>query len=407
MQSDTMDNNRQPTKIFGFPVNVFVLSFISFLNDIGGQTIKYAIPLFLTNTLGVKTSVIGLVEGIGDATPQLFQPLSGWITDKLKRRKKTVVLGQIFRSSILFLFFANSWLQVLFIRFLDRSGKGVQGAPRDALISLSAEKGAQGKAFGLSRTMDNAGAVVGLTLAGLITMFASSQTLSLTKPVFHLIVLLAVLPAIIAVILIALFVHDTKTIKENVNKDIKPESLGKKYFVFLFITFIFTLGNSSDAFLILRTQNLGMPLPAIFFLLAAFSLVASLLSLPMGIISDKIGRKKSIIFGWLLYALVYFGFARINSLNGIIVLFLLYGVYYGFSEGVAKAYVADIVPAEKKGTAFGIYNMVSGLTLFLASLTAGTLWQVFSPSVAFYFGGSLAVVAALIFMITSRVKIFF
>ena len=396
-----MNNNRQQKYFFGFPINVFILSFISFLNDIGGQTIKYAIPLFLTNSLGVKTSIIGLVEGIGDATPQLFQPLSGWITDKLKRRKRTVVFGQIFRSSILFLFFANSWLSVLFIRFLDRSGKGVQGAPRDALISLSAEKGTQGKAFGLSRTMDNAGAVVGLTLAGLITLFASSQIVTLTKPVFHLIVLLAVLPTIIAVFLISLFVHDTKSVDVTVKKNIKTDSLGKKYYLFLFITFLFTLGNSSDGFLILRTQKLGMPLPMIFFLLAAFSLVASLLSLPMGIISDKIGRKKSIVFGWFLYAIVYFGFAWINNLNGIIILFLLYGVYYGFFEGVAKAYVADIIPSEKKGIAFGIYNMVTGLTLFLASLTAGTLWQVFSPSVAFVFGGSLAIIATFFFIFTS------
>lgn len=388
--------------IFGFRRNVFILSFISFLNDIGGQTIKYAIPLFLTNALGVKPGIIGLVEGIGDSTPQLFQPISGWITDKLKRRKRTVVFGQILRSSMLFLFFANSWLGVLFVRFLDRSGKGIQGAPRDALISLSTEKGTQGKAFGLSRMMDNAGAVVGLLSAAAITLAVKSQTLGLSRPLFHLIVLLAVIPAIIAVILIAVFVSDKKEVGNANATDIKPDArLGKKFYIFLFITFLFTLGNSSDGFLILRTQRLGMDLPAIFILLAGFSFIASALSLPMGILSDKVGRKKSIIFGWLVYAFVYIGFANAVSISSVIILFLVYGFYYGFSEGVAKAYVSDIIPPNKKGTAFGLYNMVVGVTLFLASLTAGTLWQVYSPQVAFYFGGTLAIIAALGFIILS------
>lgn len=386
--------------IFGFPLNVFILSFLSFLNDIGGQTIKYAIPLFLTNALGIKPGIIGLVEGIGDSTPQLFQPISGWLTDKLKRRKKTVVFGQILRSSMLFLFFANSWLVVLFIRFLDRSGKGIQGAPRDALISLSAEKGTQGKAFGLSRMMDNAGAVVGLMAAAIITSVTNSQAIGLTRPVFHLIVLLAALPALIAVILISLFVHDTKEVKNTDKIEIKPDSrLGRKFYIFLFITFIFTLGNSSDGFLILRTQKLGMSLPSIFLLLAGFSFIASALSLPMGILSDKIGRKRSIIFGWLVYALVYLGFANITSIPLVTILFLTYGFYYGFTEGVAKAYVSDIIPPDKKGTAFGLYNMVVGVTLFLASLTAGSLWQIFSPQVAFYFGSGLAITAAFSFML--------
>lgn len=385
--------------LFGFPVNVFILSFISFLNDIGGQTIKYAIPLFLTNALGVKPGVIGFVEGIGDSTPQFFQPISGWITDKLKRRKRTVVFGQVLRSSMLFLFFAASWPQVLLVRFLDRSGKGIQGAPRDALISISADKNTQGKAFGLSRMMDNAGAVVGLLAAALITVAFNSGSLGLTKSVFHLIVLLAVLPAIIAVILITLFVHDPNEVKnESKSVNIAENKLGSKFYVFLFIVFIFTLGNSSDGFLILRTQKLGMGLPHIFLLLAGFSFVASALSLPMGMVSDKIGRKKSIIIGWLIYSFVYLGFANVVNLTGIIFLYLLYGFYYGFSEGVAKAYVSDIIPHEKKGTAFGIYNMVVGLTLFLSSLTAGALWQIFSPSVAFYFGAGLSVLAAVLFI---------
>lgn len=384
--------------IFGFPQNVFILSFISFLNDIGGQTIKYAIPLFLSNALGVKTSIIGLVEGIGEATPTLFQPLSGILSDKLKKRKPLVVFGQIIRSSIIFLFFATSWWIVLILRFLDRTGKGIQGAPRDALLSASAEEGKQGKAFGLSRMFDNAGAVVGLILAGLIALLATGNALKLSTVTFHFIVLLAVIPTLIAFFLLFKFLNEVD-VKKDTKKISFEDHLGKKYYIFLCIIFIFTLGNSSDAFLILKAQNTGLDLASIFFLLAVFSLIASVTSLPIGIFSDKIGRKKLIISGWILYFLVYLGFAKSTSSISVIFLFLAYGVYYGLTEGVAKAYIADIVPKNKKGSAFGWYNLVVGSTLFPASLIAGYLWQVFSPATSFYFGASLAIIAALGFII--------
>lgn len=384
--------------IFGFPQNVFILSFISFLNDIGGQTIKYAIPLFLTNALGVKTEIIGLVEGIGESTPTLFQPISGFLSDKFKKRKALVVVGQIARSVIVFLFFASSWWYVLILRFLDRTGKGIQGAPRDALLSASTDNKNQGKGFGLSRAMDNAGAVVGLTLAGIISLAAGAGVISLSKPIFHSIVLLAVIPAFASVILIFFFVSD---IAGNTKQSVLnlSDKIGSKFYAFLAISFLFTLGNSSDAFLILKAQKVGMNIPSIFFLLAVFSLTASLIDVPAGIISDKIGRKKSLIVGWILYALVYVGFANSSKIISVIILFLLYGVYYGLTEGVAKAYVADIVPPNKKGTAFGLYNLVIGGTLLPASLIAGFLWQTFSPATSFYFGGTLAIIATLGFLL--------
>lgn len=384
--------------ILGFPQNVFILSFVSFLNDIGGQTIKYAIPLFLTTALGVKTSIVGLIEGIGEATPTLFQPISGLLSDKLQKRKPLVLVGQILRSLIVFLFFASSWWLVLLIRFLDRTGKGIQVAPRDALLSASTDAKNQGKAFGLSRAMDNAGALVGLTLAGFITVFAGQGILSLTKPIFQAIVLLAVVPAIISAFLILFFVSDVEIKSEKTALNLS-ENIGKKFYLFLAIMFIFTLGNSSDAFLILKAQRVGMDIPSIFFLLAAFSLTASLINVPAGILSDRIGRRKTIVFGWTIYALVYFGFAQATTITIVITLFIIYGVYYGFTEGVAKAYVADIVPSDKKGIAFGLYNLVIGGTLLPASLVAGFLWQTFSPQVAFYFGGILAMIATVVFLL--------
>jgi len=385
-------------KIFGFPQNVFILSFVSFLNDIGGQTIKYAIPLFLTNALGVKTSIVGLIEGIGESTPTILQPISGYLSDKVQKRKPIIVFGQILRSVIVFLFFATSWWIVLLVRFADRTGKGIQGAPRDALLSASAEVNKQGKAFGLSRMFDNAGAVVGLIFAGLITLFAAKGALTLSTTIFRYIVLLAVIPAITAAILLYNFLHDVDGSREKLRIKLQ-DSLGHKYYLFLLIMFIFTLGNSSDAFLILKAQKVGMDITSIFFLLAAFSLVASITALPIGIFSDKIGRKKTIIVGWLLYSFVYFGFAQTNTALITITLFLLYGLYYGLTEGAAKAYVADIVPENKKGTAFGLYNLVIGGTLFPASLIAGFLWQTFSPTASFYFGGIMAIVATVGFLL--------
>lgn len=383
--------------IFGFPQNVFILSFVSFLNDVGGQTIKYAIPLFLSNALGVKTSIIGLVEGVGESIPTLLQPLSGYISDKVQKRKPLVLIGQIARSSLVLLFFASSWWLVLLIRFFERTGKGIQVAPRDALISVSAEKRKQGKAFGLSRAMDNTGAVIGLIIAGFITIAAGTGILSLNKEIFQSIALLAIVPSLISCLLIFLFVSDIKGSVQKSKIDLSNK-IGRKFYIFLFIMFIFTLGNSSDAFLILKAQKVGMNIASIFFLLAAFSLTASLINIPAGILSDRIGRKKTLVAGWLIYAAVYFGFAQAAATTTVITLFLLYGVYYGLTEGVAKAYVADIVPQHKKGTAFGLYNLIIGGTLLPASLLAGFLWQTFTPGVAFYFGAVLSIIAIIGFL---------
>lgn len=379
--------------LFSFPQNVLILSVVSFLNDIGGQTIKYAIPLFLSNVLATPLSIIGLIEGVGEATPQLLQPVSGWLSDRWQKRKSLVLLGQLMRSFIVFLIIATSWPLVLAVRFLDRSGKGIQVAPRDALLSASAPPQQQGKAFGLSRMLDNAGAVVGLCLAAAIVAFTNAGSNRLTLPLFQSIVLLSVLPMTIAVILIWRFVHDVSlAVLSPVAST--PEHLPFSFWRFLFISFLFALGNSSDAFLILRAQQTGMTISDVFLTLAAFSLVASVVSLPAGIVSDHIGRKRTIFSGWMLYAVVYIGFARTMNSLGILGLFLLYGVYYGLTEGAAKAYIADIVPQKYKGAAFGIYNMTVGLTLLPASFIAGFFWQTFSPTVAFTFGATTAIIAS-------------
>lgn len=382
-------------KILSFPRNVFILSAVSFLNDIGGETIKRTIPLFLTNVLGVKTGIVGLVEGVGEATPQIFQPISGWLSDKTKKRKPLLLFGQILRSSMIILFWVTSWWQVLLVRFLDRSGKGVTGAPRDALLAASSEDGTRGRSFGLNRMFDNAGAVIGLTLAGLIVILTQKGGLALEAETFSRIVLLAVIPLALALFLIFFFVKDEgESKKEGFSVSFKNQ-LSPGFYRFLTFSFLFTLGNSSDGFLILRAQTVGVSLAAIFFLLAFLNLSASLVSLPAGNLSDRVGRKKLLFWGWMLYSLTYLGFGVAKFPGHVLGLFLLYGIYIGLTEGVARAFVSDMVEPERRGTAFGIYNLVVGGTLFPASLLAGFLWQTISPAAPFYFGGILAFLAAL------------
>lgn len=381
-------------KIFGFPQNVFVLSFVSFLNDIGGETIKKTIPLFLTNVLGLKPTIIGLVEGVADATPQLLQPFSGYISDIFKKRKIPVVTGQILRSAMLLLFWATSWMQVLLVRLSDRTGKGIAQAPRDALIAASSGKDRVGKSFGLSRMFDNAGAFVGLVLAALIVLASSRDSLVLTRETFQSIILLAAIPLVSAVLLIAFFVRDVKREDGN-SRVVLHDKLGRKFYLFLAISFLFTLGNSSDAFIILKAQLAGLAIWQIFLLMAGYSLVSSVSGYYLSGLSDRVGRKKLLVGGWALYSAVYFLFGPANSGATIVGLTLLYGLYYGFTEGTAKAFVSDIVPASKKGTAFGLYNMTIGVTVFFASLIAGFLWQTIAPAAAFYFGSAMAAIAAL------------
>ncbi len=381
-------------RFFGFPQNVFVLSLVSFFNDVGGETIKRAIPLYLSNILGVKTSVIGLVEGVAEATPHIFQPISGRLSDAVYRRKPLVVGGQFMRLTMLLLFWATSWPVVLLLRFIDRSGKGIANAPRDALIASSSPKTKKGRSFGLSRALDDAGSVAGMILAALL--FGSS--VSLTQAGFQHIVLLAVVPLCIALALLVLFVRDRGE-RHKGERFTLHDSFPKKFYLFLAISFVFTLGNSSDAFLVLKAQLVGMPLSQIFLLLALLNLVASLFGLPLSSLSDQVGRKKLLVSGWGLYAVVYGIFAQTEGVSGIVIATMLYGLYYAVTQGAAKALVADVVAERRFGAAYGLYNLVTGITLLPASYIAGFLWQTISPDAAFYFGGISAVVSAVLLFI--------
>jgi MFS family permease len=394
-------------KFFGLSRNVFVFGFVSLLNDWSSEITVRILPLFLANVLGVKTAVIGLIEGVADSTATFLKMFSGWFSDKWGKRKPLVLAGYALSSlSKPLFYFAKTWPFVLVLRFLDRVGKGVRTSPKDALIADSTEADRQGRAFGYSRAMDPLGAVLGLLTAAALIALGAHVVKTMTMGTFRMLVLLAAGPGLIGVLLVVLFIRDQAASGEKR----KPPRLSlkgydRRFKAFLAITVVFTLGNSSDAFLILRAQQIGLSLVEIMVLLALFNLLTALVAVPAGILSDRIGRTRVIIAGWLIYGAVYLGFAFVTRAWQIWGLYILYGAYYGATEGVGKALVADVVMAsEKRGTAFGLYNAAVGISALPASFIAGLLWQKWGPAAPFLFGAglSLAAVAALAVLLRAR-----
>ena len=377
--------------------NVLLLSTVSFLNDIGGETIKKIIPLYLLNVLGVSPGIIGFVEGIADSTPQVFQPLSGIFSDRFRKRKPFVILGQILRSLVLLLVVSTSWVQILLIRFFDRTGKGIEDAPRDALVTDSSTAKTIGKSFGLNRAFDNAGAVTGFVFTGILLLLIGSRGSIMTQQLFRLLVLIALLPLIIALGIVTFGVKDMPSARKKIG--IKLHPLNKKYWKFLVICVVFTLANSSDAFLMLKAQQHGVSLGILFLLLALYSGISALVAYPISSLSDKIGRKGILLGGWIVYGFLYVGFAFANTFSALLLLFIGYGCFLGLTEGVMKAWIADVAEKERRATAFGVYNMAVGLTLLPASLLTGVVWQYSGLSVALFVDAGIALFAALLLLI--------
>jgi MFS family permease len=385
-----------------FSRNVWAVTITSFLNDISSEMLLNLLPLFLFNVLGARTAVIGLIEGIAETTSSLLKILSGWFSDRLGSRKGLALSG--YGLSTLakpFLYFATSWSWVLGVRFVDRAGKGLRTAPRDALLADSVKGEQRGLAFGLHRAGDTAGAVLGLVIALVILLSMQGHDQLLTREPFQKVVLLSMIPAILAVMVLAIGAKDVKWVKSKTNSTRIPfKALDKRFRWFLIIVILFTLGNSSDAFLILRAQNAGLSVIGILGMMITFNLIYALISTPAGALSDRIGRKRLLVSGWLFYSLVYWGFAYAQAGWQTWALMAAYGLYYGLTDGVAKAFVADLIPSERRGMAFGAYNAAIGLTAFPASLIAGLLWQGvgswdgFGPSAPFVFGAVLALLAS-------------
>jgi MFS family permease len=395
----------QKTRIRDLPRNIWAVSLTSFFMDISSEMVINILPLFLVNVLGVKTNIVGLIEGVAEATSSLVKLFSGWLSDRLHSRKWLAVVGYgLSAISKPFFLVANTWETVAVVRWLDRVGKGIRTAPRDALVADSIAEKDRGLAFGFHRAADTAGALVGILIAAGLIWFAQANSQYLSENTFHIVVWVSLLPAFLAVLTLAFGAKEVPIAGKRDLPKFMFRSLGRPFKVFMVIAGIFTLGNSSDAFLILRAQTSGMSVVLILVMMVVFNLIYSLISTPAGRLSDRIGRRRMIIAGWLVYAIIYFGFALAQGSWQIFALYITYGFYYGLTYGTINALLADLVPAELRGTAYGTYNAMVGIIAFPASLIAGILWQGMGSwnglgqSAPFIFGGSMALLAVILML---------
>ncbi len=377
----------------GLGRNVFSTGLVSFFMDISSEMVYPLVPLFLAGVLGVNKSLIGVIEGFAESTASLLKVFSGWYSDRVGRRKGLMVLG--YGISVLsrpVIATASLWHQIFAGRLIDRLGKGIRTAPRDAIIAESTEADRLARAFSFHRAMDTLGAVIGPSIAFLL-LWAFSRD-------YRMVFWLSAVPGVLAVLVIVFFIREgggphTRTERPRLT----PGRFSGEARCFLAIATLFALGNSSDVFLILRAEQVGVPDLAIPVVYLMFNLVYSLSALPAGMAADRFGRKRVILLGFLLFAGLYYGFGVARSALAVWVLFGLYGLFMGLTEGIQKAFLATIVPPELKATAFGIYATAVGLATLPASLIAGWLWDHVAPSAPFYFGASTAALAAILFLV--------
>jgi MFS family permease len=385
--------------------NVFALSLVSLLNDTSSDIIYPLLPAFLALTLGASPFAIGLIEGFAESVAAFLKLFSGYLSDKFDSRKFPVFLGYSLASITRpLLAFVGSWQQVLFVRVTDRVGKGIRGAPRDAIIAASVPEEKRGLAFGFNRAADHLGAVIGPIVAFVLLSYFAADASSPTAQEYQQVFLYASVPVVIGLFVIVFFVKEEKRKKSDEETSVTPIKLSLKEFDgnfkrFLIVVAVFTLSNSTDAFLLLRAEQAGIAPAVLPLLWMALHLSKVFSSLIFGDLSDKVGRKTLIFSGWILYALVYAGFAFVGAAWQTWALFLIYGVFFGLTEGVEKALVADLVPKEKRGTAYGFYNLAFSITVFPASIIFGALWNVFdSPVVPFLVSASISVCAAIMLL---------
>jgi len=378
--------------------NVILLGITSFLTDLSSEMIYPLIPLYLTITLGATPSVLGFIEGVAESLASLLKVFSGTLSDRLRRRKPLTIAGYSFSViGKVLLYLSSSWGVVFCGRAVDRIGKGIRTAPRDALISDSSAKEIRGRVYGLHRAMDTCGAVSGIVVAYfLVSSFKDSGG-------YRFIFILALAPAILGVIM--LFFTKEKIVVGRVSSSIRDRyswwDLEKKLRYFLIISFIFTLGNSSNMFILLRAKNVGFSSEKVILLYLLYNIIYAVVSYPAGIISDKVGKKTLIVVGYFLYSIVYLLLAVVASLTSSLMwfIFCLYGIYMGLTEGVEKAYISVLSPVEKRATILGLHSTLVGVGLFPASLVAGFLWSNIGPAAPFFFSSLIATIAAIGFLI--------
>lgn len=375
----------------GVPGTVVALGFVSLFTDLSSEMIYPLIPVFLTTVLGAGALALGVIEGVAESTAALLKVVSGWWTDRVEKRKPFVFAGYGIAGAVRpMMAFVTSWAAVAGIRFVDRVGKGIRTAPRDALITDVTPVQSRGAAFGLHRSLDHFGAVLGPLVAALLLWLG----LTLRQVFF-----LAIVPAIVVIVVIARFVREPERADppDEATQHVarRWRELGSSYWWLIGAVFVFTLGNSADAFLLLRLSDAGISAMWIATLWALFSLVKMTANLIGGRLSDSVGRKRLVLAGWAFYALIYVGMGLATRTAALIVLFLAYGLYFGATEPVERAWVAGLAPANLRGSAFGYYNAAIGIGALPASLVFGGIWAAFGPTAAFLFGAAIAAVAAL------------
>ncbi len=380
--------------VAGVSRNVIVLGFVSFFADVSGEMVYPIIPLFLRTTLGAPVLAVGVIEGVAESTASVLKLIFGWLSDRFSRRLPFTFFGYAMAAFAKpGLAAATIWPFVLLARFVDRAGKGVRGAPRDSLIAASTAPATRGRAFGLHRSMDTTGAIVGPLIAiGLLAWFGGHN--------YRSIFLVAFIPGVISVVLL-LFAREAR---HRPSEGPRPPLLSfrgydRRFLIFVGVTLLFSFGNSSDAFLVLRARNVGLGATAVVFAYVLYNISYALLSFPAGGKSDTMGRRPLLIAGFVIFALVYAGFAAARTTWNVWVLFVVYGAYIAFTDGVGKAYVADLVPRARRGSALGLYTASTGVMLLFSSIIGGALWDAFGPATTFAFGATTAGLAALLLLV--------
>lgn len=395
------------------PRNVFAISLVSLLNDVSSEIIYPLLPVFLSITLGVSPRILGTIEGAAESASSFLKLFAGHFSDRAGKRKGLVVFGYALSSFMRpLLAFASGWHHVLAIRLTDRVGKGIRSAPRDAMIADAVRVEERGLAFGFHRAMDHSGAVIGPLIGYLLVLLLAVDRNAPSASDFQNIFLLASIPALAAVLVVAFFVRESQLPKAPVATASTqgvptPLRLSLKGFDsnfkrFLPILALFTLSNSSDFFLLLRARDAGVSVASIPLLWAGLHVTKVLSSIFGGDLSDRLGRRRLIVSGWILYAAVYAGFAFVSNQVSVWILFLIYGIYFGLVEGAEKALVADLVRPEQRGTAYGLYNLAFGITVFPASLLMGAVWEWRGPQTAFLLSAALGATAALLLMLAVK-----
>ncbi len=372
--------------------NIIFLGLVSFFMDLSSEMVYPLIPIYLTSVLGATPTIIGVIEGIAESIASLLKVFSGYISDKYQKKKPIAFVG--YATGVVYklaMIFAGSWLGILFARIVDRFGKGIRTAPRDVMVADNAEAKAIGKSFGIHKMLDMAGSAAGVLLAYILfTRLGQSSY----KTVFWI----SIIPAILSLCMF-FFIKEQKELRQIKQREkfwTGIKDLNGQLKLYLCVAFLFTLGNSSNSFLLLRAADVGISSANIIFLYFIFNITTSILSVPFGKWSDKIGRKNVLILGYAIFALVYFVFAVASNKVMIVLAFFLYGVYTAVINGAEKAFITEISPKELKGTLLGLHSTLVGIALLPASVIAGILWDNIGNYAPFLFGAILSIAAATI-----------